>query len=614
MGDPTSPGTSSDLSDSPLDGLPSAACLPEVQASASEPAPAGETELADLTDDSGDGDWEVVETEDAGDTTLVVASGGTPVKVRRRRRVPRANAAELRLLGRRALCKSIPDVASTMLKTVKLRILGNYLPSTRGMEDDDLTQVIRKQADKLADKARVLAALNTPDPDADRGQLKALLVAVLLQEETYSLEENRTDAKLIELEKEIVKRAKAFDLGDLKRQDPDRWHHFDTYRIVLEAAWGNDGMISPDEARLLAVLRQHLGISQEEHWLLSAIIKRFSKDKCALHTPDEVNEARKDLQRAGVLWSYRDETNANIDLIPGEIATIIRRDVVGQELQRTNFRRLLSHDGFTVADLRGVLQYRGLDRSGNKAELLERLATSDVRPSAVLGDLDKEKLSNLCAYVSLKTSGSKAELIDRLIGFYDDLTFEERVTKDEREVWYSNYELLAGRKYAELRAKKVIDKDLEIQGQFEHATTFLFEVRLKAKCDRSYKDNRADGRIHLENNQCLLWDCKSVEVAVNLQDFLEDQFEGYLRKETEIGKQPLAFLVIGPSFTPQSIILAHQFKARTNWDIALVTAEGLKHLADRWAAAEPDKPFPIRLFNRTEVIDKARAEFLLSLA
>jgi hypothetical protein len=31
-------------------------------------------------------------------------------------------------------------------------------------------------------------------------------------------------------------------------------------------------------------------------------------------------------------------------------------------------------------------------------------------------------------------------------------------------------------------------------------------------------------------------------------------------------------------------------------------------------ATEPNKPFPIRLLNRTEVIDKERAEFLLSLA
>ena len=48
--------------------------------------------------------------------------------------------------------------------------------------------------------------------------------------------------------------------------------------------------------------------------------------------------------------------------------------------------------------------------------------------------------------------------------------------------------------------------------------------------------------------------------------------------------------------------------------MALVTAEGLKNLAERWAAAEPDKPFPVRLLNRTDLIDKDRAEFLLSLA
>lgn len=43
-------------------------------------------------------------------------------------------------------------------------------------------------------------------------------------------------------------------------------------------------------------------------------------------------------------------------------------------------------------------------------------------------------------------------------------------------------------------------------------------------------------------------------------------------------------------------------------------ADALKHLAERWAAVSPGKPFPIRLLNRTEVIDMERAEFLLSLA
>ena len=227
---------------------------------------------------------------------------------------------------------------------------------------------------------------------------------------------------------------------------------------------------------------------------------------------------------------------------------------------------------------------------------------------------DKERLAGLCASLGLRVSGSKPDLIDRLISFYDDLTFEERVAKDERAEWYANYELLAGRKYAELRAKKVIDKDLDIQALFEHATAYLFEAKMRAAVGRANKDNRADGRVHLDNGQCLLWDCKSVEEAVNLQDHLDGQFDGYLRKEREAGKQPLAFLVIGPAFTPQSLILAYQYKAKTNWDVALVTAEGIKHLAERWAATDPDKPFPVRLLNRTDLIDKDRAEFLLSLA
>ena len=160
----------------------------------------------------------------------------------------------------------------------------------------------------------------------------------------------------------------------------------------------------------------------------------------------------------------------------------------------------------------------------------------------------------------------------------------------------------------------MIDRDLDIQYLFEHATAFLFEARLRAACDMSRSDSRADGRLPLENGQSLLWDCKSSEGPVNLQDFLEGQFDGYLRKESESGRQPLAFLVVAPSFTPQSIKLAARYKARTNWDVALVTAEGLRHLAERWAAAEPGKPFPVRLLNRTDLIDKERAEFLLSLA
>jgi hypothetical protein len=299
------------------------------------------------------------------------------------------------------------------------------------------------------------------------------------------LPEKRLDEKVIEFEADVVKRSKTLDFTELRKSDPDRWHHFDTYRIVLEAAWSNDGMISPDEARLLGVLRSHLNIFREEHWLISALLKRFPKEGCALHTADEVNDARKELQRQGVLWQFRDENNQNVDVIPVEVAETVRQDYAGQELQCVNFRRVLSHDGILMTDLRGSLVERGLDRSGNKTELIERVVKSEIRPSDVLGNLDREKLSGMCGSFGLKSSGAKAELVKRLIEFYDDLTFEERATKDVREGWYADYELLAARSYAELRAKKVISKDLDIQYLFEDATAFLFEARLRAICDTS---------------------------------------------------------------------------------------------------------------------------------
>jgi hypothetical protein len=578
------------------------------------PPPSGGLEVTNSNAGAGEADsaddWEEAEPDAAG----APEGEARTTRVRRRRRTPRLDLPELQIRGRRALCKRFAVVAPQMLKMVKLRILNNYLPSVRGLEDDDLTRVLRDDAEKLADRTRVMGAVNAPDPDFARGELKAIILAVLLQTETYSMPENQLDAKVIEYEQGVVERSKSLDLTEMRKGDPDRWHHFDTYRIVLEAAWGHDATVSPDEARLLGVLRQHLSISREEHWLLSALIRRFPREGCALHTADEVNEARKELQRQGVLWQYRDEDNQNIDVIPVEVAEVVRRDYAGQELQSVNFRRLLSHDGVLLADLREALERRGLNRYGSKAELIDRVVSSELRPSEVLGALDKDKLSTMCAGFGLKSSGAKAELVSRLVEFYDDLTFEVRPpTKDKREVWYADYELLAARSYAELRAKKVISRDLEIQTLFEEATEFLFECRLRVSCERACKENRTDGLLRLDQNVCILWDCKSVEVAVNLQDYLEGQFDGYLRKERERGSQPLGFLVVGPVFTEQSIRLANQYKARTGWDVALVTAAGLKHLAERWAALEPEKPFPVRLLIRTEVIDKERAEFLLSL-
>ncbi|MCH7988555.1 MAG: hypothetical protein IID46_05300 [Planctomycetes bacterium] len=538
------------------------------------------------------------------------------VPKKRRRRKRNTDAEEQRLLGRRSLCKPAAEIAQSMLKTVKLRVLAKHLDSKRGMDDAKLTERLIHDAKMIVGREQILQRVKTVDPSVHRRNLEDIIInVILLQEETYSLEERKLEERVLEYEKQLIKKAKSIDLFDTKKHDPKRAHNYDTYRIVLDAAWRNNDDISLDEAQLLRVLRKRLDISFEEHRLMSAHLKRFPKANCELHTRDEIHDARKELQREGFLWSYRDDNSGNIDIIPLEVAEILRsKDVLLVELQKTNYRRLLQHDYITMTNLREILIARKMDRYGNKAELIDRIAESDIPPSAVLSDLDRSKLTDMCRLVGLKSSGAKNELCNRLIEFYDDLTFEERETQDEREEWYNNYELLANRSYSDLRAKKLISKDLDVEHQFEHATDFLFAELLNLKIDNSRKVTKSDGRILLNNRQVILWDCKSAESAVNLQNHLDSQFDEYLRKEREKGFEPLAMLVIGPAFTPNSVKLAYQYKARTNWDIALVNADALKHVAEHWVSTETEQPFPIGLFNRTELIDMDRAEFLISLA
>lgn len=446
-----------------------------------------------------------------------------------------------------------------MLKTVKMRVLARHLESKRGLDDSELTTRITNGADKLIGKDQVLANADVLDSDVHRRNLKDIIIyVILLQEETYSLEEGKLDDRVLEYEKSLVANAKKLDLFDTTRHDSQRAHNCDIYRVVLDAAWRNNEDISLDEAELLKVLRSRLDISGEDHRLISAYIQRFPKTGCVLHTRDEIHDARKELQRNGLVWSYRDDNNRSIDVIPREVADVLRTSVVDMELQRTNYVRLLRHDCLTLTELRDVLIKHNMDRNGKKQALIDRISESDIAPHEVLESLDRSKLSDMCRLVGLSSSGKKEDLCSRLVGFYDDLTFEERETQDEREEWYSNYELLATRAYADLRAKKLITKDLEVEHQFEKATDFLFVEMLNLKIDNNRKVSKADGRILLDDRRVMLWDCKSAEKEVNLQDFLEDQFDGYLRKERQKGFDPLAFIVIGPAFRRR-----HSKNART---------------------------------------------------
>lgn len=487
----------------------------------------------------------------------------------------------------------------------------------KGLSDAALTERILEFHDKLTSVDHVRERVLTLEPEVDQRNLKwIILFKILLEEETYSLEEARLEERVIAYENSIIERSTSLDFLDPSAHEDIRVQAYTTYRVVLEAAWRNDNDISVDEGELLRVLRNRLNISMEEHWLISCQLGRFPKLGAKPHSIYEINEARRSLQKHGLLWSYRDDSKRDMDVIPLEVAEVLRTHVADPpaELQKTNFLRVLQHDSIKLTDLQKVLIDHKMDRYGKKDELIGRIASSDLQPSAVLALLDRGKLSDMCRAMGLQTSGNKPDLIDRLIDFYDDLSFAARTSHDPREAMYENYVLLANRDYPSLKAKKLISKDLEIEHMFEKATMYLFEKKLCANIESPRTKKRADGRILLDDHKSMLWDCKSVERQFNLQDCLDSQFDLYIRRERESGFEILAFIVIAPSFTPHSLKLAKMYKAKTNCDILLLEADALKYIADSWSEGDHGKPFPVILFNDTTIIDQASAEVILSLA
>ena len=78
-----------------------------------------------------------------------------------------------------------------------------------------------------------------------------------------------------------------------------------------------------------------------------------------------------------------------------------------------------------------------------------------------------------------------------------------------------------------------------------------------------------------------MWDNKSKESPVNLKDHI-GQFDAYMN---QADKPVPVFLVIGPAFTAESETEAMLYHAQHfDRNIALITAEDLKNLAEEWSS------------------------------
>jgi hypothetical protein len=428
---------------------------------------------------------------------------------------------------------------------------------------------------------------------------KIILRDVLLEEVGFTLPANVLEEKVISFEQKMIDRSNELDIVDLAgSKKTGHFRDLELYNFVLGVAWEYRETKSPDEANLLRRLRNKLGISEYEHRLLETKLGKFPKANNEIHTRCDISSVRQYLQGLGLLLAIKDDSNEYYDIIPEELAEVIR-DVVGAEMRTEGYELLLARKELKKkVALQKILAKSGYEilPYDSTKSLVEKVLRR-VRPSEALSTLTADQLYQICSELGIHVTGSKEEKISRIVGFYDKMQIKTKEAEDEREVYFEHYAELAFRNRELLRAKGLIDKDLEIEHHFEEATRFIFEKLLNHTPLVQPGANRPDGLISFKD-MYLMWDNKSKEEPgqVNLRDHL-NQFNGYMDHSD---KPVPVFMVIAPNFTPESEICAIKYSSEhINRNILLITASELAELAEMWSSEKNkrrEEPFPLGLF------------------
>jgi len=500
------------------------------------------------------------------------------------------------------------------------RIASAHVIDHNQLKDDELRSALVKSKPQYTAAETVrkaLADVLTREPkDSVRALSRVLLVDVLIEQFDCLLPFSETDGKVIAVEQNILDRSNELDLEQLACGDKGTPRHRDleTYNFVLGVAWDQADSVSPDEANLLNKLRRHLKVNEFEHRVLEAKLRRFPKTGNELHTRAEINAARRGLQQEGLLFAIRQEDGQDYDVIPTELANEIRA-ALEIELRSDAYRELLKFWKVrTKAHLTDVLERQGVSFGKyDKVDTLVERVVLNVPPSKAIASasprygLSSEELADWCRDLGLSPSGTIEERVQRVITHFSELRPRLEPQVDERSLWYEFYTEFATRNRELLRAQHLIEKDLEMEAKFEHATQYLFQAKLGHTPLKQPGTDRPDGLLSLKSDY-LMWDNKSKDAPglFHLKDCIA-QFDRYMNAAD---KRVPIFLVIAPAFTEESEVETIKYHAEHfDRNIVLITAGELKALAEEWSSPQNknrETPFPLGLLAASGRFDRRK--------
>lgn len=477
------------------------------------------------------------------------------------------------------------------------RIAKAYVIDYRNLGEDEIREALIKTGPQYYFENNVSNALRTFTLSPARPYRiisHLLLRRVLLQQDGYTSPRKETDDAIIDFEQSIVNRSNE----ELLDRTDERNDALELFKFVLETAWGHNDDVSPDEKNLIEKLRVRLKITEREYYLIEAKLGKFPKPGNTLHTRSEIDDVRQQMQAHGLVFSIRDDDNTDYDIIPEEIAAVLR-GILGIRIRDYGYSELLkSKHVKSKKYLTDIIEKGSIPvHKYPTVDDLKLIIQEHVAPEILLGGysprdgLSAAILEQWCSDIGIPTSGPKTELIDRIVQHYDALRLRDESLGDERETWYNFFEKLAERDLPFLRSQQIVDKDLQCEHRFEEATNFLFEKRLFHKPLSLVGTAHADGALSFQD-RLIFWDNKSKESPVNLKDHIK-QFDGYIKNAD---KPVAAFFVIGPDFTSASSLLAMEYQVQSGIPMTLITASEIKQIADSWfsrAKVAKEKSFPL---------------------
>lgn len=488
------------------------------------------------------------------------------------------------------------------------RILKSFTQDYPSKKNEvEYREIIKSNIDTLSSPENIDARLReyfsdiNKDPYSNKLLYDFILRSILSNPEFYSSKDEIIE-DVINAEKDIITLS----------GNNDSFKHLsqksvDIYSAILETALEDD-VISNNELALLARLRKKLSISVKDQYLIQAGLNLFPVKGNKVHTASEINEIIDDLQKCGILFYCNQYENGSekVFLIPEEMVNGIKASL-GIELIEDKYKLLLNR--LQKKQLKKALRERNLNVSGTKEELIERIIHAGVKPSETLECLTSNELSEVCSKIpSLIVSGTKDEKINRLINYFSKLVIKDYQEEDTGQKYYEYLEQLADRDLDNLLGNNIVKDPDQIDLAFEEGTRYLFREMLNHTLVEFSGTEHADGGVVFQNDgSILLWDNKSKKggAPYKFPDKHLRQFRRYIRNEADKGKRVNCFLIVTTEVDSVAERNAVKLKAQSgvDTDIAIITAENLKLVAENWTKYSDKDEFNLHILNTTGILN-----------